>query len=609
MCGIFGIIGHSKNNISYIEKLSNFANVRGQDSSGILIYNDQYKVIKADYSIKKLLKKVNFNKNQLCLGIGRLITNDNSQNQPFLKKGICVFHNGIVVNDKQIFDREKVYPTSSLDTEVFYAMASKVDREKDLENLQNRMIANCEGTFSVAIAFPNIGKLLLCSNHGSLYYGKINDLYMFSSEKFHLISIGCNNIQNLNNNYKVFNIPKVVLKEISVKNYKVNRTALVPNNNFKLEEELLLMKDEPKVVRCNKCLLPHTFPFISFNSEGICNYCINHKKKSKLKPKEELYRILNKYRKENEDDCIVPFSGGRDSSYALHLIVNTLKMKPITYTYDWGMTSDIGRRNISRVCAKLNIENIIVSADIEYKRKNIKKNILAWLKRPHLGMVNLFTAGDKHFYKYIEKVKKQNNIKLNLWGYSPFEVTHFKSGFLGYPPDFELDRVYSYGILKQLRYQYLRLKEMIKNPSYLNSSIWDTLSGEFYRSFKKKEDYFYIYDYWEWDEGLIEDTLINEYNWELASDTKTTWRIGDGTAGFYNYIYYVMAGFTEHDTFRSNQVREGVISREEGLKLVNEENKPRYENISQYLEILGLDFRTVINTINEAPKLWHQNPM
>ena len=167
-------------------------------------------------------------------------------------------------------------------------------------------------------------------------------------------------------------------------------------------------------------------------------------------------------------------------------------MKPITYTYDWGMTSDIGRRNISRVCAKLNIENIIVSADIEYKRKNIKKNILAWLKRPHLGMVNLFTAGDKHFYKYIEKVKKQNNIKLNLWGYSPFEVTHFKSGFLGYPPDFELDRVYSYGILKQLRYQYLRLKEMIKNPAYLNSSIWDTLSGGFIEALKKRGLFLYL---------------------------------------------------------------------------------------------------------------------
>ena len=70
-----------------------------------------------------------------------------------------------------------------------------------------------------------------------------------------------------------------------------------------------------------------------------------------------------------------------------------------------------------------------------------------------------------------------------------------------------------------------------------------------------------------------------------------------------------MAGFTEHDTFRSNQIREGIISREEALKLVNDENKPRYENIAQYLEMLGLDFKTVINTINKAPKLWHQNPM
>ena len=84
-------------------------------------------------------------------------------------------------------------------------------------------------------------------------------------------------------------------------------------------------------------------------------------------------------------------------------------MKPITYTYDWGMTSDIGRRNISRVCSKLGVENIIVAANIQKKRDNIRKNILAWLKNPHLGMVNIFTAGDKHYYKYIEEVNKETN--------------------------------------------------------------------------------------------------------------------------------------------------------------------------------------------------------
>ena len=47
----------------------------------------------------------------------------------------------------------------------------------------------------------------------------------------------------------------------------------------------------------------------------------------------------------------------------------------------------------------------------------------------------------------------------------------------------------SYCVLKQLRYQFLRFKTMLKNPSYFNSSLWDSLSGEYYRSFKNKEDY------------------------------------------------------------------------------------------------------------------------
>ena len=74
-------------------------------------------------------------------------------------------------------------------------------------------------------------------------------------------------------------------------------------------------------------------------------------------------------------------------------------MKPITYTYDWGMVTDLGRRNISRMCAELGVENIIVAADIEKKRENIKKNLSAWLRSPHLGMIIILTAGDKHFFK------------------------------------------------------------------------------------------------------------------------------------------------------------------------------------------------------------------
>jgi len=145
----------------------------------------------------------------------------------------------------------------------------------------------------------------------------------------------------------------------------------------------------------------------------------------------------------------------------------------------------------------------------------------------------------------------------------------------------------------------------MQSPGYFNSSLWDTLSGEYYRSVKKKEDYYHIYDYWRWEEDLINDVLLNKYGWEKAIDTNTTWRIGDGTAAFYNYVYYTIAGFTEHDTFRSNQIREGQISREEALKLVEDENRPRYQNIKWYLDTLGLDFERVIKIVNNIPKLYN----
>ena len=145
---------------------------------------------------------------------------------------------------------------------------------------------------------------------------------------------------------------------------------------------------------------------------------------------------------------------------------------------------------------------------------------------------------------------------------------------------------------------------MLKSPRYFNRSLWDTLSGEYYRSFTKKKDYFHIFDYWHWDENLIDDTLINNYDWETAVDTSTTWRIGDGTAAFYNYVYYTMAGFTEHDTFRSNQVREGEITREIALELVADENRPRYENIRWYLDLLNMDYKSVIRVVNNVAKLY-----
>ena len=73
---------------------------------------------------------------------------------------------------------------------------------------------------------------------------------------------------------------------------------------------------------------------------------------------------------------------------------------------------------------------------------------------------------------------------------------------------------------------------------------------------------------------------------------------------FYNYIYYTVAGFSEVDTFRSNQIRNGLIGREEALVLSEKENRPRYENISWYLQVIGTPYNYAIKTVNSIPKLY-----
>jgi hypothetical protein len=355
--------------------------------------------------------------------------------------------------------------------------------------------------------------------------------------------------------------------------------------------------------RCTKCLLPETFPYITFDETGCCNICKNYKK-IVYSGKDRLLEKLNPYRKNNgEQEVIIPFSGGRDSSFTLHFVKKELGLNPIAFTYDWGMVTDLARRNISRITSKLGVEHILISANISRKREYIKKNVEAWLKRPRLGTIPLFMAGDKQYFYYLDKVMKQNQIQLSIYGENPFEKTGFKTGFCGINEG-SGRTYYDISLTKKVRLGLYYAKNFILNPYFLNKSLVDTIGAYLSAYFLDHDKYLFFFRYIGWDEEKINKTLINEYKWELAKDTITTWRIGDGTASFYNYIYYTVAGFTENDTFRSNQVRQGSITREQALELVYMENKPRQESIKLYCDTIGIDFENTLKSINAIPKLY-----
>jgi hypothetical protein len=604
MCGIFGIISNGSFDSKGLRDLATHAQQRGKDSSGLFILETgSYRAYRADYRVTKLLREVQPKAGNLVMGHSRLITNGLQDNQPVVREGICVLHNGIIVNEDVAWDEAGRPRQLQIDSEVIAAIAATgLEKGLSLAEAAAEVLRTCVGVVACAVAVPGRGELCLFSNNGSLYLGEKDGRHYFSSESYPLEQLACTGVVQVRDPV-VLAIP-ASQAEITIDDRRTRRLNLIPALSRASAEERLLRYEPPQIRRCTRCVLPETMPFISFDAQGVCNYCRHYRPRNAPRPKEELFNLAEPYRRASGNDCIVPFSGGRDSCYALHLVVKELKMKPVAYTYDWGMVTDLGRRNISRMCSMLGVENIIVADDIERKRKNIAMNLKAWLKSPHLGLIALLTAGDKHFFRHVETIKKQTGISMNLWGVNPLEVTHFKTGFLGIPPDFEEKRVYSHGAMKQLRYHALRFRAMLQSPGYFNSSLWDTLSGEYYRSFTNKLDYYHIFDYWRWDEAQIDETLINQYDWEKAVDTNTTWRIGDGTAAFYNYIYQWVAGFTEHDTFRSNQIREGDVTREEALALVLDENRPRYPNIKWYLDALGMDFSETISVINRIPRLY-----
>jgi hypothetical protein len=348
-------------------------------------------------------------------------------------------------------------------------------------------------------------------------------------------------------------------------------------------------------------VLPETFPFIEFDENGVCSICRQYET-LQFKGRDALNAVVKPFRKtHNQPDCLVPISGGRDSCYGLHYIKNELNLNPVAYTYDWGMVTDLARRNISRMCGALGVEHILISADIKTKRKYIRQNVLAWLKHPVLGTVPLFMAGDKQFFYYAQMLKKQMNIDLAIFSFNRLERTDFKVSFANINRSQEMSQFITSTNKAQLMLYYA--KEYIRNPAYINSSLLDTIFG-FFSFYIIPRAYEPLYDYIIWDEAVVNDTLINKYNWETAKDTNSTWRIGDGTASFYNYIYYVMAGFSENDTFKSNQIREGMTTREEAIHAIEQDNQPRYESIQWYCDTIGVDMRSALIIINQAPKLY-----
>ena len=127
----------------------------------------------------------------------------------------------------------------------------------------------------------------------------------------------------------------------------------------------------------------------------------------------------------------------------------------------------------------------------------------------------------------------------------------------------------------------------------------------FWHCFVAKDDFLYLFNYYPWNEEEVERTLKEKYEWEADLDYGVNqWRMDDFHTAFINYVYYTVGGFSEFDDFRSNQVREGLITRDEALRLTAIDNNIRYESLMEFSNLVGFNLEHVLKEIDAIPKLY-----
>ena len=331
---------------------------------------------------------------------------------------------------------------------------------------------------------------------------------------------------------------------------------------------------------CKFCLLPDTKPQLVFDKNGICSACINNKFKENVdweNKKKDFLKLLEKYRdlEGKNYDCIIPVSGGRDSTYQTYAMKETFGMNPLAVAFHPLDQTDIGRKNLDNL-KKLNVDCIEFSTKSDTYLKLAKFGLteLGDFQWPeHLGIytvpvqiavkykIPLIVWGENPQLEYgMPTNMDENTILDRTWnekngGYfldkiKPADMTKYgfdKRDLLPYiyPSDEEIRKVGVTGIFlgTYIKWDIFKQLELVKGLGFVENEI--PIEGT-YQKFENLDVYFTV---------------------------------------FHDYFKFLKYGFGRATDHASIEIRYGRITRDQGIELVkNNEGKIPKKYLNKFLE-------------------------
>lgn len=346
---------------------------------------------------------------------------------------------------------------------------------------------------------------------------------------------------------------------------------------------------------CTKCILPDSVPGICFNEENICNFCLSKYPDYKPKGDLKLQQLLNdKANKDSGADCLVGLSGGKDSTYSLVMLRENFNMKVEAFTYVHDGSTSFSVENAKNACKKFGIKHHIVSLKDHQHLKTFTGFFEAWLKAPSPTTAGMTCVGCKHLHLLGANLAKERNIPMIVWSNSPLEYSPFLALKLTGDGENQLKRE------SNKKGAVLLVKELLKTKEFpltffkyfetcFNGCLAAFPTSPYLQKKFPELTSVFFYDYHNWDPKKIRKYVKTNAGWKFP-DGKEDWHSDCLFNYFKEYMFLSMYGASYTDAFLSNQIRFGLITREEALSSLEAGKKTNSIEIFEALKALNLSY-------------------
>jgi N-acetyl sugar amidotransferase len=342
---------------------------------------------------------------------------------------------------------------------------------------------------------------------------------------------------------------------------------------------------------CIRCCIPETQEGVKFDEMGICQACqsAEHKMHINWMQREKQLRHILEEAKTKAGinyDCIVPISGGKDSTFQLHVLVKVYGMKPLAVTFSHNWFSETGWYNLQNTLHQFNVDHIMFTPNRNLVNRIAKRSLegigdSCWHCHAGCGAFPL-------------QVAVKFKIPLLVWGESIAE----SSGRATYEcPVRKFDRDYFTKVSAKLRpdemvCEYLSERDLY--PFYVPSVEEIEKVGVFG---------IHLGDYIFWDDERQTEFVRDTYGWK-ETEIEGTYK-GYKSAecimpGVHDFTCYLKRGYGRGTFHASVDVRSGLLTREEGFELAKKHDTERPEALDYYLKITGMsekEFHTTMEKI------------